>query len=315
MVLPEGIGGLKELEVVKFARMNSLNRLPAALLELPRLRVLEVRGCGGLLAVLGDECTSGGSLASSISSSSSSALLPSLQRLKIRSENVKSFGPSLGRLSSLTQLKLLGMNRLDSLPDSISDLSRLQRLKVDSSFILKALPETLGRLAGLRVGISTIPDDFWKLASLQKLLIMGLKLVRRLPDSFTQLPKLEELEVSACQQLTRLPSCLGKMAMLRVCNISDCPLLSQQDMRWVSARRGEEDGEEGDGEGRGRGDAEEEEGGGGDHAEVGMEEGEEAWEEEEIGSWDHDDIEHEYRHDSDNDIDFVGGLAELLDID
>ncbi|CAI6005461.1 unnamed protein product [Closterium sp. NIES-64] len=277
MVLPEGIGWLVALEVIKLGRMNGLKRLPPALLELLRLRVLEVRGCEGLVMVLGDEneheCTTGGYLPSNSnsSSSSSSALLPSLQRLKVRPACVAAGVPHLSAAAARVSraadetLDIIDCFKLKQLPESFVNLSKLQSCTL------------------VKVGISTIPDDFWKLASLQKLLILGLKLVRRLPDSFTQLPKLEELEVSACTQLTRLPSSLRKMAMLRVCNISECHLLFQRDMRGVRAGRGEEDGEEGDGEGEGRGDVEVEEGGGDDVVVEMEEEEDEAWEAEDTG--------------------------------
>ncbi|CAI5952324.1 unnamed protein product [Closterium sp. NIES-65] len=241
MVLPEGIGWLVALEVIKLGRMNGLKRLPPALLELLRLRVLEVRGCEGLVMVLGDE-------------NEHESGVPHLSAAAAR----------VSRAADET-LDIIDCFKLKQLPESFVNLSKLQSCTL------------------VKVGISTIPDDFWKLASLQKLLILGLKLVRRLPDSFTQLPKLEELEVSACTQLTRLPSSLRKMAMLRVCNISECPLLSQRDMRGVRAGRGEEDGEEGDGEGEGRGDVEVEEGGGDDVVVEMEEEEDEAWEAEDTG--------------------------------
>ncbi|CAI5457480.1 unnamed protein product [Closterium sp. Yama58-4] len=262
-VLPEEIGRLRALEEVRIFGMDALRCLPTSLLELPSLRALDVRACDALT-------------------------LPE----------------TLGGLAGLRVLQLVYLYSIRQLPESLGQLKMLETLDIIDCFELMQLPKSFVNLPKLqscslvKVAVSTIPDDIWKLSSLKKLLILGLKRLRSLPGSFTRLPKLEELEVCACKKLARLPPSLQRMPTLRECTIRECPLLSQRATRGVPARR--EEGEEGEGEVGEGGDSEEEEGEEGGN-------GEEMEEEESDG--DDEDIEHELVLDSDYDDDISGGYG------
>ncbi|CAI5468018.1 unnamed protein product [Closterium sp. Yama58-4] len=232
-ILPEGIGRLEALETVTIARMDGLKQLPSSLVRLPRLRVLEVRVCDKVSALLGDEVvvrrTARGSSAISNSTASSStatsstatsstatsrALLPSLRSLKLKSLPFHTIGPSLGQLSSLTKLKLMEMDSLVSLPDSISQLSRLKRLRIDFASRIEALPATLGGLSGLRVLQLRFLD------------------IQQLPESFGQLKMLETLEIIDCCKIKKLPGSFGNLSKLQSCTLTKLAISTFPENFW-----------------------------------------------------------------------------------
>ncbi|CAI5474529.1 unnamed protein product [Closterium sp. Yama58-4] len=204
--------------------------------------------------------------------------LPSLTKLKLLDMNfILSLPHSISQLSRLKILRIDSAIQLEALPDTFGGLSGLRVLKLVDLIALRQLPESFGQLKMLETleiidcyklmklpssfanlsklqsciltknGIRTFPVDFWKLASLQKLVLVGLQHMRSLPESFSKLPKLQVLRVTECHNLARLPTALGRMPTLREYDVRDCPFLPWRDERWAPARAQEGDGEEGEG--------------------------------------------------------------------
>ena len=107
----------------------------------------------------------------------------------------------------------LGRNGLvGSLPASLGNLLQLSTLAVEANIGLtgSALPDTLGRLTGLRSAYlygngltGTIPPSIGQLVGLTKLLLNDNALTGSIPSSLARLTKLKELELQH-NQLTGL---------------------------------------------------------------------------------------------------------------
>jgi GTPase SAR1 family protein len=115
--------------------------------------------------------------------------LKSLERLDLRSTNIRDLPPEIGELISLTELligkgrfgagsvSIAGENHIASLPSEIGKLLSLQWLALGNSYELHQLPDSIGQLKelrGLNVSNSRISD---------------------LPESIAHLEKLEELNL------------------------------------------------------------------------------------------------------------------------
>ncbi|CAI7912502.1 unnamed protein product [Closterium sp. NIES-54] len=186
--LPPSFSGLTSLETFKILHAESFKgTLLDGFGRLKSLKELSLRTAAAVITV---------------AAAAVAAAAAKRSFLRIKELNVNSFGPSLSLMSSLTQLKLLNMYRLESLPDSISHLSHLQSLRINSAVGLKALPRTLGRLSGLRV-----------------LQLVRLITMRQLPESLRQLKMLETLDIVDCFKLMQLPWSFTNLTKLRSCTL------------------------------------------------------------------------------------------------
>jgi len=123
---------------------------------------------------------------------------------------------SIGELSELTYLHF-GFNWIDTLPESIGQLSRLEEwIAVDAG--IELLPVSIGDLQNLRVldltynVLSTLPESIGDLGQLKEL-HLGENRLEVLPESIGNLRSLEVLFLIR-NQLTALPESIGNLENL-----------------------------------------------------------------------------------------------------
>jgi len=122
-----------------------------------------------------------------------------------------------GKLAgSLQDLDIVACG-LTALPDSISRLSRLERLSISDCWELKKLPEGIGELAALRV---LNLEDLLELAYLPEL---------------GDLP-LETVNIDCCE-LEHLPQSIGSLTSLQSLAICGCELLDLPNLERLTALR------------------------------------------------------------------------------
>ncbi|GJP75137.1 hypothetical protein CLOP_g5623 [Closterium sp. NIES-67] len=179
--------------------------------------------------------------------------LSQLQALQIsHSGKFEALPETLGSLSRLTTLQLIGLESLQELPESLGQLKMLRTLDIIDCPMIMRLPESFPDLPKLqscslvKLGISSIPDDFWKLSSLLELAIKGLGNLGSVPESFTQLPRLQLLETSSCTALDLIFTSLKKMPTLWEWSISASDMLSERQARAIARRGGDSLGDEGE---------------------------------------------------------------------
>ncbi|XP_059628657.1 TMV resistance protein N-like [Cornus florida] len=141
--LPDNLGNIKCLEELQ-ANKTSIKQLPSSINLLEDLKVLSLSGCKGTLS---QSFFSSWFLARKCEDSMCLVLpsltgLNSLTKLDLSDCNLSEGGiPSdLGSLSSLTKLNL-SKNNFVSLPESISQLSQLEKLELVGCKRLEALPK------------------------------------------------------------------------------------------------------------------------------------------------------------------------------
>ena len=121
----------------------------------------------------------------------------------------------------------LSMNQIQSLPESVGELSQLKKLRIAGNS-LRALPGSIGRLGALELleasknQLGSLPESLGELRQLKKLIVWG-NLLRALPESIGCLGALEVLEASK-NQLGSLPESVGELRQLTTLSVSDNPL-------------------------------------------------------------------------------------------
>jgi Leucine-rich repeat (LRR) protein len=127
----------------------------------------------------------------------------------------------------LRVLRLYG-NSIDSIPDRISELTKLEKLFIGRNDI-KYVPASIGELKNLKVfsaqynEIDSLPDEICDLPNLEQLWLNQNKLTS-LPDSLGKLKNLEILQVKF-NFLDSLPSSIGDCENLRFVHLQRNNLL------------------------------------------------------------------------------------------
>ncbi|CAO2818331.1 unnamed protein product [Amaranthus hypochondriacus] len=111
-------------------------------------------------------------------------------------------------LQRLRHLKLINIPDLESMPNSIGSLTKLEGLCLQSVSKVKALPDWLGDLTRL-----------------QQLTIKSLPLLTTLPETLGQLSSLKQLEFQCCPKLKQLPNSFANLMSLEQLDIRECPKL------------------------------------------------------------------------------------------
>ncbi|XP_063946914.1 TMV resistance protein N-like isoform X4 [Daucus carota subsp. sativus] len=226
--------GLTRLENLKTLNMSFSKDLTSTpdFRRLPRLQNLYLEGCRSLKEVhksIGSlvrlvslnlkDCVNLRSLPDTICN------LGALEVLCIEyCTGLKALPIELGNIKSLKELNA-SETSFPKLPDSIGDLSKLVKLKLDRHFLygeLESLPNTicnLRELEVLKVSVKALPDDLGNIESLRELNAWGIA-VSKLPDSICDLRSLEILDISYSNTLERLPDQLWKLTSLLELNAS-----------------------------------------------------------------------------------------------
>ncbi|AJQ81273.1 type III secretion system effector XopAE [Xanthomonas oryzae] len=138
---------------------------------------------------------------------------------------------AIGRLDALQKLMLL-YTGVQSLPDSLGQLSQLHHLQISGAQELKTLPPSLTRLSNLRtlqlmmVPLDELPADLGRMQGLRSLALGGGHYAR-LPASIVELSRLTGLRVSHSSHFRELPENIGLMQGLRSLELASNSKLEQ----------------------------------------------------------------------------------------
>ncbi|XP_021317837.1 putative disease resistance protein RGA1 [Sorghum bicolor] len=140
---------------------------------------------------------------------------------------------SIGKLKQLRCLIAPRMQN-ESLPECITELSKLQYLNINGSSKISALPESIGKLGCLKYlhmsgcsNISKLPESFGDLKCMVILDMSGCTGITELPDSLGNLTNLQLLQLSGCSNLKAIPESLYGLTQLQYLNLSFCRNLDQ----------------------------------------------------------------------------------------
>lgn len=139
-------------------------------------------------------------------------------RLDLSDMKISSLPESIGDFEMLEYLDLSN-NLLTSLQSSIGNLSHLIEFNLRNNKRLETLPGSLGQLSKLKklnlyqCNLSALPENIGNLSSLEWLRVPGNQLTS-LPESLSNLSNLERLDIEN-NQLEALPESIGSLQNLR----------------------------------------------------------------------------------------------------
>ncbi|CAI5976257.1 unnamed protein product [Closterium sp. NIES-65] len=204
-VLPDSLGQLKSLRKLMLSQLPNLEYLPASLPQLPSLELLVIHQCANL-ASLPRGTISG------LRNLSKVALIECTSLCSLDSEEGKA---SRGGTDTLRHVLVFDCG-MKSLPPSLLHVESLQTVHFRNGgwfgFPVFSLPEVYG-FSRLRK-LSQLPERMGSLASLQQLRLRDCTCLVSLPDSFGQL-RIELLELYNCASLTALPHNFGSLSQLQ----------------------------------------------------------------------------------------------------
>ncbi|XP_031372268.1 disease resistance protein TAO1 isoform X2 [Punica granatum] len=181
--LPQTIGTLVKLKVLKLNSCIRLKKLPDSLGNLRSLTELDVSYTG--ITKLPDTIWN----------------LKKLRVIKIRMKKIKELPSFIGMLKRLKILVLNGCERLEKLPDSLGNLRSLVELDISET------------------RITELPDTVWNLKKLRVIRMVGIRNIKELPSSIGMLNSLEVLNADLCHLLAEIPSTIEGLTRLRVLNL------------------------------------------------------------------------------------------------
>ncbi|KAK9936755.1 hypothetical protein M0R45_013581 [Rubus argutus] len=142
-----------------------------------------------------------------------------MEDLHLRRADIKQFPSSIDNLDGLKRLSLYECKNLESIPNTIYNLNRLESFKVDGSCRLKKLPpcsvilwSSMRELSFAHCeSLEEIPDSIFSLTSLQRLNLSGI-MIKSIPSTIKQASGLRYLYLNNCECLESLPElpCLLK---------------------------------------------------------------------------------------------------------
>ncbi|KAK8361138.1 hypothetical protein V6Z12_A03G018700 [Gossypium hirsutum] len=136
--------------------------------------------------------------------------------------------------ASLLVLKLIGWEKLKSLPHQLQFFTALEELTMEGFQGIEAFPEWLGKLSSLkRLSLSgfgklkSLPYQLQLPTALEELTMCGFHEIEALPNSFKNLSSLRCLRLHSCNKLMYLPSVdvMQSLSNLKTMDICKCPLL------------------------------------------------------------------------------------------
>ncbi|KAL2644938.1 hypothetical protein R1flu_012525 [Riccia fluitans] len=139
--------------------------------------------------------------------------LQNLRILRIDDGGMKELPKTFGLLPALEDFTLNAP--VESLPDSILEMSSLRRMKISSSRFLRRWPTPRKAYTPCH------------LTSLKELQLVDLSALVELPDSFGGMRSLEWLSVTRCSALKRLPEGFGELQQLKSLTVEDCDKLEE----------------------------------------------------------------------------------------
>lgn len=160
--------------------------------------------------------------------------------LSIEGEGVTKIAESIGTMTRLQSLFILGCSRVSELPESLCNLAQLEELKITGTGMMR-LPEGFGHLRALKIlvldyngELVSFPRSFVQLKSLEILSLFKCSKLVYLPEfrnprdvldesgDFSNLEALTKLNLFGCCALSSLPPSIIKLKNLTYLNISSC---------------------------------------------------------------------------------------------
>jgi Leucine-rich repeat (LRR) protein len=178
---------------------NRLSRIPPAVRELARLRLLSLAQ-NDIKTLVTAEGKSGSSSAAGNPSTSSFLLPPSLERLDLSSNALAELGAEFGPFPKLVRLDV-GENQLTHLPSALASLPVLAHLSVGCNR-LSALPDTTSPSASA----SASNSDCWPLL---ERLDLSANAFAAIPEALKQMKQLKSVDLSSnpvCAGDRKIPS-------------------------------------------------------------------------------------------------------------
>ncbi|XP_027336641.1 TMV resistance protein N-like isoform X2 [Abrus precatorius] len=257
MKLPD-LSRASKLTTVYLSGCESLCVVHSSLLSLETLVHLRLNRCKKLkslkvekhLGILQDLYVNG---CSSLTEFSVSSEL--MKWLDLSQTGIKILHSSIGRLSNLLSLNLEGL-RLENLPNELSCLTSLKRLKISKNGLvinkekLHVLCDGLVSLRRLQLkdcyALSELPDNIINLSLLRVLILDGSS-IERLPSNIKHLLELRILSLENCRKLQFLPELPSSILQLHVNNCTSLAMVSnlrtfstdKEDKQWsISFKNG-----------------------------------------------------------------------------
>uniref|UniRef100_A0A1S4E5A9 Uncharacterized protein n=1 Tax=Cucumis melo TaxID=3656 RepID=A0A1S4E5A9_CUCME len=151
--------------------------------------------------------------------------LYNLETFIFQSGGLKSLPNNLGNLINLKHLDLSDNLNLGFLPNSITELCKLEALILQNCHNLKGLPKEIKNCNNLRRldlcnnwSIEFIPDSITQLINLETLILSWCRKLKELPEDTKNLVKLKHLDLQGCNDLTHMPKGLGELTNLQTMN-------------------------------------------------------------------------------------------------
>ncbi|CAK9200268.1 unnamed protein product [Sphagnum troendelagicum] len=209
--LPENIGELSKLKVLRLRGCSTLRTLPSSIGALKALQDLDLAYCFMLEA-----------LPNNIDNQSN------LKTLCLNyCKNLKELPMTFGNLQNLKDLRARGASFF-RLPNSFSHLLNLEVLDLDYCMNLHDLPPSISGLVKLKklcmrkTKVEKLPEDIGQLKSLKMLKLVRCKHLKTLPQSFGCLDELEHLDMFENTSLEMLPESFGQLQALNHLNLGGC---------------------------------------------------------------------------------------------
>ncbi|KAA3456454.1 disease resistance protein RGA2-like [Gossypium australe] len=136
--------------------------------------------------------------------------------------------------ASLRDLKLIGWEKLKSLPHQLQFFTALEELTIEGFQGIEAFPEWLGKLSSLKRltlrgfgKLKSLPHQLQLPTALEVLTMYGFLEIEALPDSFRNLSSLRCLRLYLCDKLMYLPpvDVMRSLSNLKTMYIVHCPQL------------------------------------------------------------------------------------------
>lgn len=257
--LPDSIGGLRLLQVLRLCSLDAISVLPNTIGDLLSLKELQIFDCGGLTAVpdavgnlfnLETFSCSGCRYVTDLPQTFTA--MKALRSVKFTGlVRVKALPDCKG--CTFTELHIRGLRAFETLPEwfgsvggaiatlSCKDLpiktfppsfgtswTMLAELAIDHCEEMVDLPPTLAALVGLkmlklqRLSISDLPSWIGGMTGLESLAVLYCPLFARLPDEIGEMPVLANVEISNCPALQALPATLSAAPSLETLFLNYC---------------------------------------------------------------------------------------------
>ncbi|XP_042433025.1 putative disease resistance protein RGA3 [Zingiber officinale] len=148
--------------------------------------------------------------------------LTCLCTLHMRAIMIQDLPSTVSTLHCLRYLNL-AENKIETLPESLCNLSNLCALILSLCKELKELPRQIHKLRKLQIlklscclRIQKLPESITRLVNLKELDVGGCCWLSKLPDDLSNLKNLMQLNMHGCASLTRMPSGIRQLTNLEV---------------------------------------------------------------------------------------------------